>query len=114
MPRARRSVPTMSIDNQNPADGGPQHSDHTQIEDHRTPTTDDDLNERDQIRKDRTYSPASETETSRKQEEHTSENLVDIDTDDVKVAPGTGGPDDVGDVEVDESEINMPRDTGAH
>ena len=32
----------------------------------------------------------------------------DIDEDQVQVAPGTGGPDDVGEVEVDPKDINLP------
>ncbi|MCU1407496.1 MAG: hypothetical protein JWQ43_3799 [Glaciihabitans sp.] len=31
----------------------------------------------------------------------------DVDSDDVTVLPGTGGPDDVGDIEVDPSELNL-------
>ncbi|HAQ59582.1 MAG TPA: hypothetical protein DCR63_03835 [Microbacterium sp.] len=61
------------------------------------------------MRKDRTYSPASETETERKQEDPLPESLDDdIDTDDVRVVPGTGGPDDVGDVDVDPDDLNLP------
>jgi hypothetical protein len=30
-----------------------------------------------------------------------------VDPDDVKVLPGTGGPDDVGDIEVDPDELNL-------
>jgi hypothetical protein len=61
------------------------------------------------LRKDMSYSPASETETQRKQEDPHPETLdPDIDADDVKVVPGTGGPDDAGDVEVAPEDLNMP------
>jgi hypothetical protein len=68
------------------------------------------LSEEDAVRKDRSYSPASETETARKQAEGSSaaENDPDIDADDVKVEPGTGGPDDVGEVEVDPDDLELP------
>lgn len=67
------------------------------------------LSEDDAVSKDRTYSPASETETEHKQDDPLPESLDDdIDADDVRVVPGTGGPDDVGDVDVDPSELNMP------
>lgn len=68
------------------------------------------LSEEDAVRKDRSYSPASETETARKQADGNPAAAADpdIDEDDVLVAPGTGGPDDVGDIEVDPDELNMP------
>jgi hypothetical protein len=31
----------------------------------------------------------------------------DVATDDVRVLPGTGGPDDVGDIDVDPAELNL-------
>jgi hypothetical protein len=67
------------------------------------------LSESDAVRKDRSYSPASETETERKQEDPLPDTIDDdIDPDDVRVVPGTGGPDDVGDVDVDPVDLNMP------
>lgn len=67
------------------------------------------LSERESLRKDMSYSPASETETQRKQEDPLPDGVDDdIDAEDVKVVPGTGGPDDVGDVEVDPEDLNMP------
>jgi hypothetical protein len=67
------------------------------------------LSEQDAVRKDRAYSPASETETERKQDERVSPNVAgDVDTDAVQVAPGTGGPDDAGQVDVDPEELNLP------
>jgi hypothetical protein len=54
--------------------------------------------------------PASEYETEVKQSEDVGSSAAfddsDIDSDDVAVLPGTGGPDDVGDIEVDPAEIN--------
>ncbi len=58
---------------------------------------------------DTAYSPGSETETQHKQSEHLSDEVdADIDESQVKVAPGTGGPDDVGEIEVDPEDLNMP------
>ncbi|MFD1715929.1 hypothetical protein ACFSBZ_15755 [Amnibacterium flavum] len=60
--------------------------------------------------KDVAYSPASETETERKQESGTTSEATadsDVDSDDVNVLPGTGGPDDVGDVDVDPSDVSL-------
>jgi len=69
-------------------------------------TNDDDLGENEQLEKDVSYSPASETETEVRQE--TQSTHSDVDTDQVNVLPGTGGPDDVGDVEVDPADIHIP------
>jgi len=68
-----------------------------------------DESEADVVRKDMTYSPSSEDETAQKQREDGLPDTVDddIDPDDVTVAPGTGGPDDVGDVEVDPGDIDL-------
>ncbi|WP_150308552.1 hypothetical protein [Planctomonas psychrotolerans] len=60
------------------------------------------------------YDPASERDTEGKQDEpRTSETLDDpeVESEDVQVLPGTGGPDDVGEVEVDPSELNMSGDS---
>lgn len=61
-------------------------------------------NEKDLEDKDVAYSPASETETAAKQDgaSHT-----DVETDDVTTLPGTGGPDDTGDIEADPGEFNL-------
>ena len=62
------------------------------------------------VRKDTNESPTSETDTEVKQSESvTSSSAVDGDVDgsDVAVLPGTGGPDDSGDVEVDPAELNL-------
>ncbi|MEW2011777.1 MULTISPECIES: hypothetical protein [Microbacterium] len=74
-----------------------------------TEATDTAHSQDDQIDHDAAYSPGSETETQQKQDEHVSDEVAgDIDEDQVQVAPGTGGPDDVGEVEVDPKEINLP------
>ena len=62
------------------------------------------------MRKDTNESPTSETDTEVKQSESvTSSSAVDGDVDesDIAVLPGTGGPDDSGDVEVDPAELNL-------
>ena len=51
---------------------------------------DEHQSDADRTAKDRSYSPASERETEVKQEE----------SDGAAVRPGTGGPDDVGDIPV--------------
>ena len=67
------------------------------------------LSERESLRKDTSYSPASETETQRKQEDPLPNTLDgDIVMDAVRVAPGTGGPDDAGDIEVDLDDVQLP------
>lgn len=61
------------------------------------------------VAKDRSYSPASETETEQKQQDPLPDTVDDdIDPADVRVVPGTGGPDDVGDVDVDPGELHVP------
>ena len=61
--------------------------------------------------KDVSYSPASETETERKQESSATSTEAtsdpDIDEGDVQVLPGTGGPDDVGEIDVDPNEVSL-------
>ncbi len=68
----------------------------------------DSLSTDEQLEKDTAYSPGSETETQAKQETGTARvDEVDghldgdIDTDKVNVRPGTGGPDDVGDIDAE-------------
>ena len=59
----------------------------------------------EQTRRDTSYSPASETEVQRAQDDAGA-----------GVLPGTGGPDDSGQADAAESAegIDRPRDTGAH
>jgi hypothetical protein len=67
------------------------------------------LSEQESLRKDMSYSPASETETQRKQADPLPDTVDDdIDPADVRAVPGTGGPDDTGDVEVDPEDLNLP------
>ena len=52
------------------------------------------------------YSPGSEDETAAKQRDPLPDGLdEDIDTSRVRAVPGTGGPDDVGDVDLDPDEV---------
>ena len=65
--------------------------------------------EHEAVARDTTYSPGSETETQHKQQEPLPDTVdADIDPDDVQVVPGTGGPDDSGDVDVDPGDLNVP------
>ncbi|MDY0909392.1 hypothetical protein [Microbacterium sp. CFBP9034] len=67
------------------------------------------LSEQESLRKDMSYSPGSETETQQKQDDPLPDTIDDdIDAADVRVVPGTGGPDDVGDVDVDPDDLNLP------
>jgi hypothetical protein len=67
------------------------------------------LTEQESLRKDMSYSPASETETAQKQRDPLPDTIDDdIDADDVRAVPGTGGPDDTGDVDVDPGELHLP------
>lgn len=70
--------------------------------------TDTNVGDNEQTRKDTSYSPASETETEAKQDASRPAAVEPDAAEKVKVAPGTGGPDDVGDVEVNEEDINLP------
>jgi hypothetical protein len=67
-----------------------------------------DVGDNEQTRKDTTYSPASETETEAKQDETAAPAIEPDAADKINVAPGTGGPDDVGDIEVNDEDINLP------
>lgn len=67
------------------------------------------LNDRQQRRKDVAYTPSSETETAAKQDIDSADLDDGIDPRDVRAVPGTGGPDDAGDVDVDPSELNLPQ-----
>lgn len=67
------------------------------------------LTESDSVRRDMSYSPASETETDQKQKDPLPETLDDdIDAEAIRAVPGTGGPDDAGDIEVDPEDLNLP------
>ena len=69
----------------------------------------------EQLHKDVSYSPASETETRQRQESPArSQATTDVDAGAVETLSGTGGPDDSGAVDVDGADLNIPRDTGTH
>jgi len=62
------------------------------------------------VRKDTNESPTSETDTEVKQSESVESSSAvdgDVDESDVSVLPGTGGPDDFGDVDVDPEDLNL-------
>lgn len=72
------------------------------------------LDEDEQLAKDMSYSPGSERETAAKQSDPEPAVLdPDIDRDAIRLQPGTGGPDDAGDVDVDPEELHLPQDRGA-
>ncbi|MET0842698.1 MAG: hypothetical protein ABWY23_02530 [Mycetocola sp.] len=77
-------------------------------------TTTGDLSDSEQTGKDVSYSPSSGRETEELQKSSDSAALddTDIDAADVNVLPGTGGPDDVGDVDVDPDDIDLPGNAG--
>jgi hypothetical protein len=66
------------------------------------------LNDEELTTKDRAYAPGSERETQVKQDDQ-STHAPDVDTDGVDLLPGTGGPDDNGQVDVDPGEIHRPQ-----
>jgi hypothetical protein len=73
------------------------------------------LDDGSQTEKDTSYSPASDRETEERQKSPAdSPALGDVDDADVTTLPGTGGPDDSGDVSPASGEIHIPRDSGAH
>ncbi|RLP70288.1 hypothetical protein D9V29_10575 [Mycetocola manganoxydans] len=78
------------------------------------PRTDGDLTDQEQTGKDMSYSPSSGQETEERQQSSDSEafNDSDIDQDNVNLLPGTGGPDDVGDIDVDPGEIDLEGNAG--
>lgn len=64
------------------------------------------LSDAEQTRKDVSYSPGSETETAAKQAEPLPDGVdEDIDESRIRAVPGTGGPDDAGDVDLDPDEV---------
>jgi hypothetical protein len=73
-------------------------------------------NELDPEEADTVNSPQSERETASRQgrgvESSEAVNDDDVDADQVQVLPGTGGPDDVGDVEVDPADIHLDAQPG--
>lgn len=63
------------------------------------------------IDKDTNESPESEADTKAFQDQSVTESAAlddpDISEDDVRALPGTGGPDDEGDVDVDPGELHL-------
>jgi hypothetical protein len=65
------------------------------------------LSDAEQTRKDVSESPASETETAAKQADPLPDGVDDdIDESRIRAVPGTGGPDDTGDVELGLEEVD--------
>lgn len=80
------------------------HPDDTENRPAGAPLSDDEL-----TRKDVSYSPASEQETAGKQRDPLPDTIDgDIDSAKIRAVPGTGGPDDAGDVDVDPDDVNLP------
>jgi len=84
---------------------------------HDTPARQDELagdtglTEEQQLNRDTSYSPSSEDDMEALQRHPGQSEALDdpdIDPADVQVLPGSGGPDDQGDVEVDPSDIHIP------
>ena len=69
----------------------------------------------DDVTKDRTAAMKSERDIEAKQDDPEAiEEVADeegVDASDIEVLPGTGGPDDVGDIEVDPAELNLSGDS---
>ncbi|KZX21629.1 hypothetical protein [Rathayibacter tanaceti] len=64
--------------------------------------------ESETIEKDISESPGSERETEAKQNEDPAASRTEVSgSAEVNAVPGTGGPDDVGDVEVDPDEVSL-------
>lgn len=71
--------------------------------------------ENDDVRKDMTSTSKSERDTAAKQDGMESIDEVateeGVDEDQIEVLPGTGGPDDNGDIEVDPDDLNLSGDS---
>jgi hypothetical protein len=73
-----------------------------------SPSTDDVPGANTNPDDDRT-SPGSEAETAAKQADPIPERVADeVDESEIRAVPGTGGPDDAGDVDVDPGDLNLP------
>ena len=72
------------------------------------------LSSEQDLKKDTSYGPSSERDDEALQEERVTDSAaVDSDMDSAEILdlPGTGGPDDDGDIEVDPSELNLSGDS---
>ncbi|MFP7761285.1 hypothetical protein [Marisediminicola sp. LYQ134] len=80
---------------------------------HDTAASDDDSRAYGAVDDETTTSPASERDIQAKQNDQstTATDDAEVDEDQIEVLPGTGGPDDVGDIEVDPSELNLSGDS---
>lgn len=71
-----------------------------------------DQDDRDgELDPDTAYSPSSEQETEALQHSPRKSQATEdpeIDGEDIRVLPGTGGPDDQGDVEIDDDDYDLP------
>jgi hypothetical protein len=73
------------------------------------PRPEDDIPGANTDTDDTRTSPGSETETIEKQADPMPDRVAaDVDESQVRAVPGTGGPDDAGDVDVDPDELNLP------
>lgn len=62
----------------------------------------------EQVQKDRAESPGSERETEARQDQDPTTSRTETSgSADITTVPGTGGPDDVGTVEVDPDEVSL-------
>jgi hypothetical protein len=69
---------------------------------------------KENLEKDMSYSPASDNDDEALQETPVVDSPAvdsDMESVDINVLPGTGGPDDDGDIEVDPSELNLSGDS---
>jgi hypothetical protein len=74
--------------------------------------SDHDLNDAEQTQNDMSYSPASGNETEQLQHDQADSAALDdpdIDAERINALPGTGGPDDAGDIEFDPDELERAR-----
>lgn len=72
------------------------------------------LSPEEDLEKDTSYSPSSERDDDVLENESVTDSDgvdSDMDSSEILVLPGTGGPDDVGDIEVDPSEFNLSGDS---
>lgn len=70
---------------------------------------------REQLDRDTAYSPGSERETRSRQRRPASSRAVEdpaVPDEKVKLVPGTGGPDDSGDVEVNPDDLHLDAEPG--
>jgi hypothetical protein len=74
-----------------------------------TSGSDDDIPGANTNPDDGRTSPSSENETAAKQADPVPDQVrEDVDESQIRAVPGTGGPDDAGDVDVDPGELNLP------